>query len=264
MVTDWLASPYYGRQHMGTKGDNMKRDAWIFAGLVTVTVAGVVWLLVSKTIEIEVTLPEPVSSASAPSSSSSSAASKMKSFPPTSASASSPVPPPKPVLPPPNLYTSKDGVQVRDRVINLTGYYFPETEVRSGKFQLEWLAFGTEEEMVALEQRGQILPTYTPMMVVFADMTSDEIEGELGPYRKNSPRAFCKTYRITRAALHLECKDPQVGKVVFSGKIDRAFAAGQSNDNTYVDGTDHAVITGDLTVGGHVFPKVSFRYWVGD
>ena len=55
MVTDWLASPYYGRQHMGTKGDNMKRDAWIFAGLVTVTVAGVVWLLVSKTIEIEVT-----------------------------------------------------------------------------------------------------------------------------------------------------------------------------------------------------------------
>ncbi len=155
------------------------------------------------------------------------------------------------------------GAFVHDKTLNLEGYYFPEKTIRAGKFELEHIDFGTSEDFDKFEKHGQTIPTWTPFEIQFADMTSKEIEGELGPYRENSPRVFCNTYRITRKSIQFAGYDRQVGKVIFNGKMSTSISAQQPSTKTDAN-HDSVVLTGDLTFGNKVFKNISFIYSAGD
>ena len=156
------------------------------------------------------------------------------------------------------------GEFVRDRSFNLTGYYFPMTEIQVGSFHLDHIDMGDDSDFRKQETEGQILPTWTPFEFSFSDMSSPELQGEMGPYRERSPRVFCKSYTLTADRISFTGYDKNVGEVRFEGEIDPAFITQQSTDATWMSESEGAVITGDLTIAGKTFKNVAFAYWAGD
>ncbi len=156
------------------------------------------------------------------------------------------------------------GEFVRDRSFNLTGYYYPTTEIQVGNFHLDHIDMGDDSDFRKLETEGQTLSTWTPFEFSFSDMSSPELQGEMGPYHERSPRVFCKSYSLTADKISFTGYDKDVGEVRFEGKIDPAFITRQSSDVTWMSESEDAVITGDLTIAGKTFKNVGFAYWAGD
>jgi hypothetical protein len=145
---------------------------------------------------------------------------------------------------------------------DLSGYYFPSHEIRVGKFRLDQFGIGTTEELKAYESgRGQ-LATYAPVMFSFEDTTSKQLKNEMGgTYYANEPRVLPAAYRIRGDSIVFAGTDRQLGRVTFTGTINRkALRAAQATGAE----SDGPVIRGDLTIAGKAFKGVGFRWFGGD
>lgn len=153
---------------------------------------------------------------------------------------------------------------IRDKSLDLTGYYLPTAPVQYGRYELYHISFGTPEDLTTYERKGQTIKTWAPFMMVFSDLKSPEKMGELGLYRENMPRVFCKSYQITLKKIACEGYDPQLGRVHFVGKIDPVFVRQLSNKNARPEASDSAVLSGTLSVGKYAPRKIAMSYFVGD
>jgi len=157
----------------------------------------------------------------------------------------------------PHLRRSPDGRFVRDTALDLTGYYSPLNDVKVGAFRLEWFSIDTPKDFESFEKTGPVPSKMTPFIAAFEDLSSPEKQGELGPYRTNSPRVQPIRYVITRDRIEFVGLDPQIGAIHFTGAADPAFLAGTSRQG-------NADLTGDLVIGDNVFRDLGFSYSAGD
>jgi len=167
-------------------------------------------------------------------------------------------------LPRPRLMQSRDGRFVHDAALDLTGYFYPQKDIQAGTFKLDQFAFGEPKDFEVFEKKGQTIPTWTPLCAEFEDMSSAEKQGELGPYRANSPRVLCSRYVVTRDRIEFLGHDRQVGYVRFVGRAGAAFLASQASPETATEATDAVAMTGDVFIGTRVFRNATFGYWTGD
>ncbi|MDY6924798.1 MAG: hypothetical protein SWI22_12685 [Pseudomonadota bacterium] len=67
-------------------------------------------------------------------------------------------------------------------------------------------------------------------------------------------------YSVTDTAVHFEGRAPELGRVVFDGRLDQgALATARRNL-----GGDGVVLTGALTAGGQTASDVRLTWWMGD
>ncbi len=173
---------------------------------------------------------------------------------------------PKSVSPIPKtrIIKSRSGHYIRDASLDLTGYLLPAKDIKIGTFAFDYFGFGGPDDFESFEKKGQTIPTWTPFMAVFEDLSSAEKQGEHGPYRANSLRVFCSHYIISREVIEFTGHDRQVGYVRFRGRANTVFLAGQLDPDGALDGAYDAAMTGDLFVGGTAFRNIHFSYWAGD
>jgi hypothetical protein len=147
---------------------------------------------------------------------------------------------------------------------DLNGYYIPSPDLKIGKWEVTDIALGTGDEFVAYEKGKRDPPEYAPFMIEFADTSSPQVTNELGGTNYSNQRRVLPTaYAISGNHVAFVGKDSQVGTVAFTGTLDlAAVKQAQASEGNY-DAT-RIVLTGDLSVGGHVVKNLKFTWFGGD
>ena len=141
------------------------------------------------------------------------------------------------------------------------GYYFTDTDARSGTLKLTSLNIGQTGDFADWEA-GKRPATYAPIFLEFEDVTSPTAENELGQiYHTVSVRVMPTAYRVDGQEISFHGVDPRLGQVTFSGAFDlealkAAKAAGP--------GETRPVLKGELQVGDQQFRNINFMYFGGD
>jgi hypothetical protein len=148
-----------------------------------------------------------------------------------------------------------------DPKLDSLGYYFTDTEVRSGTLKLASLNIGQAGDFADWEA-GKRPATYAPIFLAFEDVTSPTAENELGQtYHTVSVRVMPTAYRVDGQEISFHGVDPRLGQVTFTGAFDltalkAAKAAGP--------GQTRPVMRGSLQVGDQQFRDISFLYFGGE
>jgi len=151
-----------------------------------------------------------------------------------------------------------------DPKLDVFGYYIPTPELKIGKWMLTSLNIGTPQDFVDWEKGKRDPPEYAPLMIEFADVTSPQVQNELGGSNYSSQRRVLPTaYALAGNRLSFIGKDAVLGAVAFTGTLDpaavkRATAAASESTDTSI------VLTGELTVGTRVIRHVKFTWFGGD
>lgn len=149
-----------------------------------------------------------------------------------------------------------------DAELDAFGYYFSQTPVKSGNWELSSLNIGLPEDFIAWEQ-GKRPTTYAPIFLEFEDVTSPMAENELGQtYRTVSFRVLPEVYRVDGQQVVFRGSDKRLGEVIFSGAFDlSALKAAKADDR---DEQELVVLKGDLQLGATRLRNISFQYFAGD
>jgi hypothetical protein len=148
-----------------------------------------------------------------------------------------------------------------DPAVDSFGYYFTDTEVRSGTLKLTSLNIGQSSDFADWEA-GKRPATYAPIFLEFEDVTSPTAENELGQtYHTVSVRVMPTAYRVDGQEISFHGVDPRLGQVTFTGAFDvealkAAKAAGP--------GETRPVLKGGLQVGDQQIRNINFMYFGGE
>jgi hypothetical protein len=142
---------------------------------------------------------------------------------------------------------------------DVSGYYLPMDEVRVGKWSFDHLFIGQVAEFEAWEQ-GTRGATFAPVMLQFDDSTSPMAQTELGETRSVTVRILPTAYAVNDARIRFEGRSPQLGRVIFDGRLDQG-ALATSRRNL---GDEGVVLTGSLKVGDARPQAMRLRWWMGD
>lgn len=142
---------------------------------------------------------------------------------------------------------------------DVSGYYLPLDEVKSGKWALDHVFVGQAQEFQSW-QGGSRSGTFAPVMLSFEDTTSPMTRTELGETRSVTVRVLPARYSVNDAEITFEGRSAELGTVMFSGRLDQgALATARRNL-----GDEGAVMSGSLRVGDGPAQPVSLRWWMGD
>jgi hypothetical protein len=142
---------------------------------------------------------------------------------------------------------------------DISGYYMSAEPVRIGQWDLDHVFVGQASEFETWEggERGD---TFAPLMIQFDDATSPMVDTEQGEGRGITARVLPTRYEVTDTTVTFEGRSPELGRVVFEGRLDpEALATARRNL-----GGDGVVMTGTLTAGGQTLRDVRLRWWMGD
>lgn len=142
---------------------------------------------------------------------------------------------------------------------DVSGYYMPLAEVRSGKWSLHHLFLGQAAEFAGW-QGGQRSPTFAPVMLQFEDTTSPMVQTEIGEARSVTVRMLPTRFDVNDASVRFEGRSPELGEVIFDGRMDQG-ALSTARRNL---GDEGAVLSGSLKIGNARPQPVSMRWWMGD
>lgn len=138
------------------------------------------------------------------------------------------------------------------------GYYSPDREIKAGDLRFSVVAVGDEAEFKIWEV-GDRRASYAPVMLVFEDAVAPAQSGELGP-TPATVRVMPDAYAVSETEVRFEGHDPRLGRVSFSGALDRqALAVAQADASG-----SPAVLKGVLQIGAQRFENVSFTWFGGD
>lgn len=145
---------------------------------------------------------------------------------------------------------------------DLSGFYMPVGEVRSGRWRLDHVFVGQAVDFAAWEA-GRREGAFAPVMLEFVDDESPLVATELGEVRSGRPRVLPTAYEVTDEAVRFggraEGLAEGLGEVMFEGRLDPD-ALGVSRRNL---GDEGVVLAGTLTIDGRA-QRVSLRWWAGD
>ncbi len=142
---------------------------------------------------------------------------------------------------------------------DISGYYMPVQPVRIGRWSLHHVFVGQAFEFEAWGG-GARSETFAPVMIQFDDVTSPMVRTELGEAPGVTARVLPTRYRVTDTAVTFEGRSPELGRVVFEGRLDPgALATARRNL-----GGDGVVLTGALTAGGETVSDIRLHWWMGD
>lgn len=164
-----------------------------------------------------------------------------------------------PVPAKPDVFTSEDGAFVRDRSLQMTGFYKSQTDVNIGVFQLVAVRLGPSTDFTATETNGLSADHEAPFTIVFS--RPGAVAGSGDARKPESIQLVCRRYVVTRDALSCDGDDAQFGKVTFRGKISPDFVTKIAVTGDSTAFFDEGAVTGDLTVGKTVAKDLSLAYW---
>lgn len=142
---------------------------------------------------------------------------------------------------------------------DVSGYYLPMDAARVGKWSFDHVFVGQGAEFDSW-QAGQRGGTFAPVMLQFDDTTSPMVATEIGEAHSVTARVLPTSYSVNDAEIRFEGRSPELGVVMFSGRLDQgALATARRNL-----GDDGVVLTGSLKVGDHPAQAVRLRWWMGD
>lgn len=148
-----------------------------------------------------------------------------------------------------------------DLSVDPSGFYMPVSEARAGVWRLDHIAVSDAAALAAWEG-GERAETFAPIMMQFDDATSPVSVNELGgEYHQVTARVLPEAYEVTDERVRFRGRAPGVGLVTFDGVLN---ADALETAQRSLGGSDGAVLTGTLTVGGQVFEGQSFLWWMGD
>jgi hypothetical protein len=148
-----------------------------------------------------------------------------------------------------------------DERLDSFGYYFTDTEVKSGALKLTSLNIGQASDFADWEA-GKRMTTYAPIFLAFDDVTSPTAQNELGQaYHTVSLRVMPTAYRVDGQEVSFHGADRNLGAVSFTGAFDlEALKAAKAAS----PGETQPVLKGDLQVGDQQFRNISFMVFGGD
>ncbi len=164
-----------------------------------------------------------------------------------------------PVPAKPDVFTSEDGAFVRDRSLQVEGFYKSETDVNIGVFQLVAVRLGRSADFIATESSGLSADHEAPFTIVFS--RPGVATSSTDARKPESIQLVCQRYVVTREALSCDGEDAQFGKVTFRGKISPDFVTKIAVTGDSTAFFDEGAVTGDLTVGKTVVKDLSLAYW---
>lgn len=141
---------------------------------------------------------------------------------------------------------------------DLSGFYLPVGEVRSGQWRLDHVFVGQAVDFAAWEA-GRREGAFAPVMLEFVDDESPLVATELGEVRSGRVRVLPTAYGVTDEIVRVSGRAEGLGDVSFDGRLDPD-ALGVSRRNL---GDEGVVLVGTLTVAGRA-QRVSLRWWAGD
>lgn len=142
---------------------------------------------------------------------------------------------------------------------DVSGYYIPVEEARTGDWRLHHLFLGQAEDFTGWEG-GRRSATFAPVMIEFENMAGPAIQTELGETRQRT-RVIPTAYSVRDDRLSFEGQSEELGRVTFEGRLDQGQLATARRN---LGGSEQAVLTGTLKVGSRTFNGVSMRWWAGD
>lgn len=142
---------------------------------------------------------------------------------------------------------------------DVSGYYLPMDPARVGKWSFDHVFVGQGAEFASW-QAGQRTGTFAPVMLQFDDATSPMVSTEIGEAHSVTARVLPTAYSVNDAEIRFEGRSPELGVVMFSGRLDQgALATARRNL-----GDEGVVLTGSLKVGDNPAQAVRLRWWMGD
>jgi hypothetical protein len=142
---------------------------------------------------------------------------------------------------------------------DVSGYYLPMDPARVGKWSFDHVFIGQAAEFESWKA-GQRSGTFAPVMLQFDDATSPVVATEIGEAHSVTVRVLPTSYGVNDAEVRFEGRSPELGVVMFSGRLDQgALATARRNL-----GDEGVVLTGSLKVGDHPAQAVRLRWWMGD
>lgn len=142
---------------------------------------------------------------------------------------------------------------------DVSGYYLPIDPVTVGKWSFDHVFIGQAAEFQSW-QGGERSETFAPVMLQFDDTTSPMVQTEIGEARSVTARVLPTSYSVNDADVRFEGRSPELGVVMFSGRLDSG-ALATARRNLGDEGT---VLTGSLKVGDAPAQAVRMRWWMGD
>lgn len=156
----------------------------------------------------------------------------------------------------PGASLAEDGTFTHEAGVDRFGYYFPPESLSSdsapmvGSFRLEHFHIGIPEDMDKWESGDRPDP-YAPVMFVFVDTSSPQVENEMGGTSyENSVRVLPTSYSVTASEVTFAGTDKDVGEVTLRAE--------------FLSDEPGAGLRGDLTFGGETYEDVEFTYFGGD
>lgn len=148
-----------------------------------------------------------------------------------------------------------------DPNLDAFGYYFTETDVRSGDLKLTSLNIGPAGDFADWEA-GKRPATFAPIFLAFDDVSSPTAENELGQtYHTVSLRVMPTAYRVDDRQVSFHGVDPRLGQVTFTGAFDLEALKSAKAEGP---GEPRPVLKGDLQVGDQQIRNAAFMYFGGD
>lgn len=141
---------------------------------------------------------------------------------------------------------------------DLSGFYLPVGEIRSGQWRLDHMFIGLADDFAAWEA-GRREGAFAPVMLEFVDDESPLVATEQGEVRSGRARVLPTAYEVTDEAVRFAGRAEGLGEVTFEGRLDPD-ALGVSRRNL---GDEGVVLAGMLTIDGRA-QRVSLRWWAGD
>lgn len=142
---------------------------------------------------------------------------------------------------------------------DVSGYYLPMDPVQAGKWSFDHVFVGQGAEFESWKA-GQRSGTFAPVMLQFDDTSSPMVPTEIGEAHSVTARVLPTSYSVNDAEIRFEGRSPELGVVMFSGRLDSgALATARRNL-----GDEGVVLTGSLKVGDAPAQAVRLRWWMGD
>lgn len=149
----------------------------------------------------------------------------------------------------------------QDPTLDSFGYYFTDTEVRSGTLKLTSLNIGQASDFTDWEA-GKRPAAYAPIFLAFDDVSSPAAQNELGQtYHLVSLRVMPNAYRVDGREVSFHGVDPRLGQVTFTGAFDLEALKAAKADGP---GEPQPVLRGELQIGEQHFRDLGFMYFGGD